>query len=276
MRSFSEQILPPGYPQTPAWGYGGQMRDAVTGAPLGDLTASPSASFEATRHVTNYVKWVNTITTEHMFAIDPTLHWANPNDMEMPDEPFTPYPPGYEDAQTNVPLVTHLHGGEVQSTSDGGPEAWWTASGDHGPTYSTKSATEANAAIFEYPNDQLPTTLWYHDHALGVTRTNVMSGLAGFYLLRDPADTVAASLPNGAYDVPLVFQDRIFKTDGSFWFDEVGVNQEDHPYWMPEFFGNTIMVNGLVWPNMNVDKGQYMFRLLDGSNARFYSISFSN
>ena len=278
MRSFEQQLLPTGYATTPVWGYAGNAKDALTGANLGYIMNSPGASFEATRYVTNYVKWVNNIEGDHQFPVDPTLHWANPNDMEMPEEPFEPYPEGYAEAQSNVPLVTHLHGGEVQSTSDGGPEGWWTADGDHGDGYSTldPETTEDNAAVFEYPNEQLPTTLWYHDHALGVTRTNVMSGLAGFYMLRDPVDPIASLLPSGKYDMPLVFQDRTFNTDGSLWFDTVGLNVDVHPYWMPEFFGNTIMVNGKVWPNMDVDKGQYMFRLLDGSNARFYTITFSN
>lgn len=278
MKSFSQQILPPGFPTTNVWGYAGNARDPVSGTDLGYIMNSPGATFEATRYVDNYVKWINTITSDHMFAVDPTLHWANPNDLEMPEEPFEPYPPGYDEAQSNVPLVTHLHGGEVQSTSDGGPDAWFTAEGDHGMGYSTlyPETTEANAAVYHYPNEQLPTTLWYHDHALGVTRTNVMSGLAGFYLLRDQQDPVASLLPSGKYEMPLVFQDRIFNQDGSMWFDSVGLNVDEHPYWMPEFFGNTIMVNGKVWPNMNVDNGQYLFRLLDGSNARFYTISFSN
>jgi len=81
-------------------------------------------------------------------------------------------------------------------------------------------------------------------------------------------------LPQGAYEVPLVFQDRIFLNNGEFWFDDLGVNPTIHPYWMPEFFGNTIMTNGLIWPFMNVDQGWYRLRLLDGSNARFYTLSF--
>ena len=82
-----------------------------------------------------------------------------------------------------------------------------------------------------------------------------MSGLAGFYLLRDTADTVGPLLPSGEFEVPLAIQDRTFKLNGDFWFPEVGLNPTIHPYWMPEFFGDTIMVNGLVWPNMNVKQG---------------------
>jgi FtsP/CotA-like multicopper oxidase with cupredoxin domain len=100
-----------------------------------------------------------------------------------------------------------------------------------------------------------------------------MSGLAGFYLIRDPCDRIANKLPQGKYEIPLAIQDRSFNLDGSMWFSSVGNNPDVHPYWNPEFFGNTIMVNGKVWPNLNVDRGQYRFRLLDGSNARFYNFS---
>ncbi len=105
-------------------------------------------------------------------------------------------------------------------------------------------------------------------------RLNVMSGLAGFYLLRDSEDTIAPLLPSGKYEMPIVIQDRVFNTDGTMYFNSTGNSPDDHPYWQPEFFGDTIMVNGLVWPNINVDQGQYRFRLLDGSNARFYNLSF--
>jgi len=278
--SFMQQILPPGFPMTPVWGYGGLAKDAVTGAPLGFVRNSPAPSFEAIRGVPIKVTWVNNINIPFAFPVDPTLHWADPNNLGMVMPPFTPYPPGYAAAQGPVPLVTHLHGGEVQSYSDGGPDEWFTSDGKHGPGYSTvEKKTAPNAAVYYYPNEQQPTTLWYHDHALGVTRLTVMSGLAGFYPLReyDPAlDPVEPLLPKGMYEVPLAIQDRIFNTDGTMFYDTVGVNPDVHPYWVPEFFGNTIMVNGLVWPNMNVAQGWYRFRLLDGSNARFYTLTLIN
>jgi spore coat protein A len=280
MTSFAEQILPSGFPQTPVWGYSGEAYDPVTGTSWDYLQSSPGASFDVQRGVPIDVTWTNKITGDSMFAVDPTIHWADPNDMGMPDDPTFPeqpyptYPPGFPDAQSPVPLVPHLHGGEVQSTSDGVPDEWFTADGQYGPSYSEyPNAGEPGSVIFHYPNEQPATTLWYHDHALGITRLNVMSGLAGFYILRDSQDPLASLLPTGKYDMPLVIQDRTFNTDGTFWFPSVGDNPTVHPYWMPEFFGDTIMVNGLVWPNMNVDQGVYMFRLLDGSNARFYTMS---
>ncbi len=283
-----QQVLPPGYPKTPVWGYGGNAKDAITGKYLGYVLNSPGPSFEAINGIPTVVKWVNNINTPYMFTIDPTIHWADPTNptpgtMRMWDT-FPATAPGIFsnsitgatlNAQTPVPLVTHLHGGEVSSLYDGGPTAWFTNSGIQGSTYSTLYPTASNAAVYYYPNDQPATTLWYHDHALGLTRMNVMSGLAGFYLLRDAKDLLGLMLPSGAYEVPLAIQDRTFKSDGSFLFpDDQATNPDVHPYWSPEFFGNTIMVNGLVWPNMDVQKTSYRLRLLDGSNARFYTLSF--
>ena len=188
--------------------------------------------------------------------------------------PFTTYPPGYADAQSPVAIVPHLHGAEVQSTSDGNPEAWFTWDGKQGMAYNTEEPTDANAVVFRYPNEQPATMLWYHDHALGVTRLNVLSGLAGFYPLRDATNGIDPLLPSGKYEMPLVIQDRTFNADGSFWFPTAGIDPAMHPYWQPEFFGNTIMVNGEIWPFMKVDQGQYRLRLLDGSNARFYNLEF--
>jgi FtsP/CotA-like multicopper oxidase with cupredoxin domain len=173
-------------------------------------------------------------------------------------------------------MVPHLHGAENPSTSDGGPEQWWTSTGLHGEDYATEQPTDLNAAVYHYPNEQPPGTLWYHDHALGLTRINVFSGLAGYYFLRDPTDQVAPLLPSGKYEVPLAIQDRSFNIDGGLWFPSQGVNPDIHPYWSPEYFGNTIMVNGAVWPKLDVDRGQYRFRILDASNARFYHLYFTN
>jgi len=114
-----------------------------------------------------------------------------------------------------------------------------------------------------------------------------MSGLAGFYLLREPlaatgtgVNTFDQYLTNtfqyGVSEIPIAIQDRTFKTNGELWFSEVGINTKVHPYWNPEFFGDTIMVNGKVWPNLDVTPGWYRLRIVDGSNARFYTLSFNN
>lgn len=264
---FNKQILPPSLPSTKVWGYGGMVKNK-TGKPT-YFRDTPGATFEAVRNIPVNVTWKNKLTGSHLFAVDPTIHWANPNNMPMmPMKPWPIFPPGFPEAQSPVPIVTHLHGGEVKSDSDGHPDAWITANGKTGPAFSSFP--------FHYPNKQPPATLWYHDHTLGMTRLNVMAGLAGLYLLRDPKDSIAPLLPSGKYEVPLVIQDRSFNLDGSLFFDSMGNNPTIHPYWTPEFLGNTIMVNGVLWPNFNVERRQYRLRVLNGSNARFYNLSLSN
>jgi spore coat protein A, manganese oxidase len=313
---FTESILPASMnlPQTTVWGYGGITKDAWTGQYLGYVRNSPSPTFEVTRGVATQITWVNNLTDatgkplSYLYPVDPTFDWANSHATnDMPSQSASmelsiqqaksglapPFPPGYNGSvilnegkftnpaawnyQAPVPIVTHVHGSEDQSYYDGGPTEWYTPNGIKGPGYSTYEPTYPNAAVYYYPNQQQETTLWYHDHAMGLTRLNVFSGLAGFYLLRDPNSTIAPLLPSGPYEVPLAIQDRAFFTNGQFNFgpDGYGVNR-DHPYWVPEYFGNTMMVNGKVWPNLDVNQSLYRFRLLDGCNARFLNITFED
>lgn len=268
MTQFEQQILPPEFPMTNVWGYEGFIRDPDTGEAI-CFRSTPGATFEAKKGIPVNVQWVNNITKPNFLPVDPTIHWANPNDFPPPKPPFEEFPPGYPLAQSPVPLVPHLHGGEVRSDSDGGPDSWFTAGEEKkGPGFLTSR--------YHYPNEQEPTTLWYHDHALGLTRLDVYAGLAGFYLLRDPKNKIAPLLPSGPYEIPIVIQDRSFNEDGSFLYPTKGVNPDIHPYWVPEFFGNAIMVNGMVWPNLNVERRQYRFRFLNGSNARFYNLKLEN
>lgn len=278
MSAFMEQMLPPSMNLlTPVWGFGGLAEDAVTGAPLGYVQSAPGLTFETTQGIPVQVEWVNNITTPYMFPVDPTLHWANPNNYPAPTPPFSSYPSGYQEVQTPVPLVIHLHGSETQSYYDGGPDAWFTNSGLHGPTYYTYEKCEPNAAVDYYPNVQPPTMLWYHDHTLGVTRIDMYSGLAGLYIINQPnstIDDVAPVLPTGKYDMPLVIQDKTFYANGSLYFPTVGTNPNINPYWYGGFLGDTNTVNGKVWPNMNVDQGQYRFQLLIASDVRVYNLTF--
>lgn len=269
---FSQRLLPEGFPETTVWGYEGTARDTETGRVIPNYQSTPGPTFEAVRNIPINVKWVNGLTGPDLLAVDPTIHWANPNQMPMPMPPFLPFPPGYPQAQYPVPIVTHLHGGETEPASDGYPESWFTAGeAITGPEY-IKS-------LYHYVNMQEPTTLWYHDHALGLTRLNVYMGLAGFYIIRDlnnPLDGRCSMLPHGKYEIPLAIQDRSFYDDGSLLFPSNGVNPDIHPYWRTSFLGNTIMVNGKVWPNLDVEPREYRFRILNGSNSRFYNLSFSN
>jgi spore coat protein A, manganese oxidase len=145
----------------------------------------------------------------------------------------------------------HLHGGHVPPDSDGHPEA-------------TILPGQASSP-YSYPNTQPAGTVWYHDHAIGITRLNVYMGLAGFYLIRDAAEQ-ALGLPSGEYEVALAIQDRSFNPDGSLSYPAM---------WMDHFFGDFIVVNGKVWPYLDVRRGKYRFRLLNGSTSRTYTLSLS-
>jgi FtsP/CotA-like multicopper oxidase with cupredoxin domain len=165
-------------------------------------------------------------------------------------------------------VAIHLHGGETEPMSDGNPM-------DHfGP---------GESRMYNYGNAQKGTTLWYHDHALGNTRLNVMAGLAGFYLLIDPDEDAAivaanpgTALPTLPYMIGLAIQDRDFFADGSVDYPTVPDPGSGHFHWVPEYFANTACVNGKAMPYLEVEPRRYRFRVLNGSQARFYNLSLSN
>ena len=267
-----QQVLPPGFPKTKMYAYGGSANVAAPGQPQNIQTvfSSPGPTFEATKDQRIFVNYTNNLSGAHMFPVDPTIMAANPNNAPIPTAPFAPFPPGYPQFQSPIVTVAHLHGGVTPSDSDGFPLSWFSKGQTRtGPTF--------DGSTFEYFNGQLPTMLWYHDHALGMTRLNLAAGLEGMYIIRDPAhDAVAPLLPSGQFEMPLMLTDRAFNSDGSIQFNIDGDNPDLHPYWVPEYFGDVIMVNGKAWPNMNVQKHQYRFRIVDGSNARFYNLQLIN
>ncbi|MGV8983797.1 multicopper oxidase family protein [Clostridium sp.] len=270
MSQFNQQILPSSFPMTTVWGYGGTVFSRLTGILIHKFQHAPGPTFEAVRGIPINVQWINNLTCPNLLPVDPTLHWADPNGLGMvAPNTVPPFPPGLPKAQLPVPLVPHLHGGEIHSIFDGYPDAWFTAG-------EKKKGPEFVTSLYQYPNMQEPATLWYHDHALGITRLNVLMGLAGFYIIREPKNPLNHCLPDEKHEIPIVIQDRSFNTDGSFDFPSEGINPDIHPYWQPEFFGNTITVNGKTWPNLNVKRCQYRLRVLNGSNARFYELKFSN
>ena len=187
--------------------------------------------------------------------VDQTLHWADP----LGTGPlFTQY-------TGPVPLTTHVHGALVEPESDGGPETWYT------PGYAIKGP-HATKEVYEYNNQQLPATIWYHDHGFGVDRLNVYMGLAGYYLITDPEFEAPLNLPSAPYDMGICIQDRMFNTGGSFLYPGNGINPDIHPFWIPEFFGDVMLANGKVWPYLNVEPRKYRFRFLNGCNARFLEL----
>jgi spore coat protein A len=226
-------------PPTYLFGYGTSQATATY----------PAATIEALRNVPIDIRWSNHLNTNHpiAFAFDPPIMHAM--------------------TTTGIPITAHVHGAEVEPQSDGGPMTWFSPGyAETGPGYS--------GPVNHYVNTQLPATIWYHDHAYGYTRLNVYAGLAGFYIIRDPGNE-PAGLPSGPYEIPLVIQDRSFQADGQLWYPNEGDNPE-HPIWTPEAFGDFILVNGKVWPYLNVEPRKYRFRILDGSNARFYSLALAD
>ena len=244
----------------------------------------PGFSIQAQKGTPTTVNYVNNLPggagskVQPLITIDQTIDWADPLNRGS----------SYTIATYNgsPPAVGHLHGGEVPSNIDGGPNAWYTSDGaHHGPGYySNTPLTTPNGANYTYPNSQEGATIWFHDHCLGATRTNVYSGLAAFYLLRDQYDTGLDNNPLGLpadnYEIEMAIQDRQFDTNGQLLFPDgfpAGLNGPPtnptvHPYWIPEFIGDVIVINGDSWPFLNVEPRRYRFRMLDGSNARFYSM----
>src|SRR5215207_1744007 len=202
VRQFSQQILPTGHPPTTVWGYGA-VRSASRRGLL--LHNAPSLTIEAKWKRPVRIKWINDLVDAsgnhlpHLLPVDQTLHWANP-----PGGPGNTDSRGISQAPYTgpVPIVTHLHGASgVGDESDGYAEAWYLPEVNDLPAgYATEGswygffAGKAAAsfgvhwgpgfATFQYPNDQRESTLWYHDHTLGMTRLNVYAGPAGFFMVR--------------------------------------------------------------------------------------------
>ncbi|CAI6012752.1 unnamed protein product [Closterium sp. NIES-65] len=211
----------------------------------------PGPTLVAKRGVPTQVYWENHLTDRHhMFPVDYTL-----SDVARP-------------LLGGIPIVAHRHGGEQLSFSDGHPEAWFTQYSEVGRAFRTR--------LYRYPNHQLPTTLWYHDHAIGITRLNVAAGLAGLFLLTDPrgVERTLTWLPQGEFEVPLALSDRSFFANGSIDYPSQGVLPRVHPHWVPEYLGDTILVTGKVWPYLNVRRALYRFRVLGGANTRFFNLRF--
>jgi spore coat protein A len=199
----------------------------------------PGPFFEAFRNKPVKVRWENHLPLQHIFKVDATIHGA-----------MAPAPA--------VRTVPHLHGSRTYSGSDGLPEDWFTP---------------GQSVDYEYPNEQLAAPLWYHDHAVGVTRLNVYAGLAGFYLLRDEQE-LSLKLPSGEFEIPLLLQDRTLDAQGQLVY---APTMEDGKalapgVWGPEFFGELPIVNGAIYPRMEVEPGRYRLRVVNAANSRFFNL----
>ncbi|BAU47383.1 copper oxidase [Sulfurifustis variabilis] len=262
------------------------LRDPETGRPLlttvwgygaaGESPTYPGPTFLARQGRPARVRWESALPRDHLLPVDTSVHCG-------------PYKGGHEShCRPYVRTVVHLHGGHVPDHSDGYPEAWFTPGfAETGPHWTRE--------VYDYPNDQEAATLWYHDHAMGITRLNVYAGLAGFYLVTDENEERLVrdgALPARRYDIPLLIQDRSFRRDGSLAYAgdieeaegpaekrrEVRdpITEDRVPSIEPEFFGETILVNGKIWPVLEVEPRRYRLRLLNGSNARFYRLTLSS
>ncbi|MBI5033267.1 MAG: multicopper oxidase domain-containing protein [Chloroflexi bacterium] len=301
MQEFESYILPTGTfgpgVRTKTWVWGYRLGQApVSGTPetyLGPAIIATRGAPTEIKFLNNLKSGADTNVLAWKYSSDQTLHWADPLNDEMNMWNHMAMPPavgsaGAQNYAGPIPGVVHLHGGEVPPVLDGGPDAWVTSDGlkrGHG-FYSKDGATTGNYHIYRYPNSQEASMIWFHDHALGATRLNVYAGLAGAYPIIDPTLTLPAGLTAAGIGtetiVPLIIQDRMFDTNGQLFFpaDSVAGLQwapnPDHPYWVPEFVGDVICVNGKAWPFLNVQAKRYRFLFLNGSNARTYELFLVN
>lgn len=161
------------------------------------------------------------------------------------------------------PTTVHWHGFKIPASQDGGPDSPIAPGGSF--TYTLQLSQPAGS-------------LWFHPHADGVTATQVYNGLAGAFIVTDDiTESLEASknLPTGNYDVPLLIQDRTFAPDPT------GTGIRPLVYGgmmaaMSGMLGDTLLVNGVVEPTLNVETRQYRLRLYNGSNARTYGLTLSN
>jgi spore coat protein A len=307
---------------------------------INDLVVDPwackASGSPATDPACNYVS--------HLLPIDRSLHWANPEQLPCIEPGHTkdcaPDPTKLADPTIlqkpylgPVPIITHVHGAHITPESDGYPEAWYLPRANNIPaTYATQGTLvnqygrttnppgRPGVAEFIYRNDQPSTTIWYHDHSLGMTRNNVYAGPAGFWLLREPdggeTGLVSGTLPGPApvagedlattnlpaslggsrekyREIPIVIQGRSFNRDGSLFYPgdraffeglrpselkipfigDRSVASDISPIWNPEAFFNVMVVNGVSWPQLDVEPDVYRFRLLNGSNSRFLNLA---
>ncbi len=302
-RPLRQQILPRGFPATPVFGIGSTTSRLTFHA--------PAYTVEATVNRHSRLIWSNQLVDSSgdyvpsLLPVDPTLHWANPpggtsGRDSMPA--FKSTPAAYTGP---VPLVMHLHGAHDFPDADGYPEAWYLPEARNIPAGYAKTGTfydqfkeqafqragvrwAPGSATYVFANDQRATSLWFHDHTLGMTRLNIRSGLLGMYMLRGGgSDLKRGVLPGPApghgdrpgtrySEIPLVIQDPTFNTDGTQYLP--ATNQlspgpyvpttDIPPIWNGMYFGNTITVNGNTWPNLNVEPRRYRFRVLNACAVR--------
>lgn len=198
----------------------------------------PGPTIEARSNEPILIEWRNDLPHQHFLPIDYSLHGSGRG---VPE----------------VRTVVHLHGGRVPPESDGYPEAWFQP---------------GSRVTNFYPNRQDATMLWYHDHAMAITRLNIFAGLLGLYLIRDQAED-NLQLPKSEHEIPIVLCDRSFRTDGQLYYP---VSANPQQPWVSEFFGEAILANGKLFPYCEVEPRKYRVRILNASNGRFFYLTLSS
>lgn len=198
----------------------------------------PGPTLEARSGQGVFVEWTNELPSSHFLPIDHNLAGAEPDKPE-------------------VRSVVHLHGGRVPPESDGYPEHWFVP---------------GKSSVCFYPNNQEAATLWYHDHAMGINRLNIYAGLFGLFLIRDEFED-GLGLPSGQYEIPLILCDRQLDQDGQLLYP---VSPDPKAPWVPEVFGDVLLVNGKIAPFLEVEARAYRFRILNAANGRFFRLALSH
>jgi spore coat protein A len=198
----------------------------------------PGPTFETKRGEPLLIEWANALPTKHFLPIDHNIH-------------------GAERSQPEVRAVTHVHGARVPAGGDGYPEDWFTP---------------GHSSLYHYPNAQDAATLWYHDHAMGITRLNIYAGLVGTFIVRD-AEEQALGLPTGDVDIPLILCDRLLAQDGQLYYP---VSDDPSAPWVMQCNGNLPLCNGKIFPYFEVEPRRYRFRLINVANTSFFDLSLSH
>ncbi|RZS53000.1 multicopper oxidase family protein [Sphaerotilus mobilis] len=267
---------------TTAWGYG--PVDPVSGQPQ---VSHPGRSFVVQQGSPIQVNWRNDLVDAqgqplpHILPVDQTVMLQN----DPANNPID-----------GVPIATHHHGGDTMAEFDGVPDQWVTPRRRQtgpGIQLGTPGDVGVNGDIlandgsirYQYDNTEEASLTWYHDHAEGLTRLNAYAGLAGAYVVRDSneAELIRRNLlPSGPHEVGLVLQDKVFDADGQFAYPADSILapvpteglDPSLPTHLPEMYGDVICVNGVVWPKLDVEPRPYRLRLLNGSDSRFYTLTF--
>jgi spore coat protein A len=213
-------------------------RDVPATKQWGYEASVPGPTIETRSGAGLLIEWANELPARHLFAVDHRLH-------------------GAESDKPDVRVVTHVHGAKAPPESDGYPEDWWVGG---------KSRTDY------YPNAQDAALLWYHDHAMGITRLNVYAGLLGAFVIRDAAED-SLDLPSGACEIPLVLYDRNLTRDGQLSYPTAA---DPAAPWVSEVYGNTTLCNGKIFPYLEVEPRSYRLRVLNAANARNFNLRLSN